>query len=118
MERPIRLNGRRAAAIGTALADAAAEMLGIADPEPPPEWWAPLFARRQRRLRARVLRKLEDGEHTTAMMTQRCTGYDEPEIEHALCTLAAEGLVIADRRRSPIRHGGAERREWTYWRLA
>lgn len=70
---------------------------------PPPDWWGPLFAARQRRIREMCLRRLRAfGEGDAAAANYFVRGlsaqYDRREIQAALGELIAEGAVRVEER--------------------
>ena len=70
-------------------------------------------------LEARILAVLERyGEVATSFAASCLRAGDRPELERALCDLAAAGVVAVRRAREPIRHGAVLTSEVTYWRLA
>jgi len=90
------------------------------DIAPPPDWWAALFARRQRRLRTLALRHLsaEPGQWlSTTQVRSAVDRYEAEELEHALGSLADEG-VIEWRVRVESQYGAHGRPvERAYWRV-
>ena len=85
-----------------------------------PAWWGDLFARRQERLRAVILRSLAaaDRPMATTMLVSYLHGrYERAETEHALATLAAEGALRCEERTTPHHHGAAVMHRCVYWEL-
>jgi hypothetical protein len=96
----------------------------IGDIEPPPEWWADAFRRRQRRLRALVRRHLDAAGGrwlSTVQVRSLIDRYEPEELDHALAALEAGGVVESESRVEPyFERGGAaggRRVRRTYWRL-
>src|SRR5947209_10368211 len=88
-------------------------------PAPAPEWWGAAFGRRQRRLRAILVRKLPaDGtEVSTTMAAQFACNYERSEVEHALAELCGMGLVLCRPARERAAVNRSEIVNRCYWRL-
>src|SRR6185312_16448245 len=92
----------------------------VAEPAPEaPGWWAEYFGRRQARLRKRILARLRIAEHATPTLYYSLAQFERPEIDHALRSMAGEGIIVAERRTEPRRHKGGpdDVCEWAYWSL-
>lgn len=91
-----------------------------ADIAAPPDWWADLFRRRQRRLRTLIAQKLDAAGKwiSTAQVRSLIDRYEAEEIEHALAGLAADGVIDCDPRTEPVWGASSRIVHRTYWRLA
>ncbi len=85
--------------------------------EVPPPWWAVAWARRQRRCRANVLRRMPAGAWlSTEQVYQLVTTFEKAEVEYALADLGGAGLLDVERRAERVSASDSRAVERTYWR--